>query len=63
LLHFQNVPLQPLADILVEFLFARFAWAILPEAESFFSGWEQIGILVNGAYERMHRSREVSRVN
>jgi HNH endonuclease len=50
---FQNVPLQTLADIPVEFLFARFAWAILPEAESFFTGREQIGILVNGAYERM----------
>ena len=50
---YQNVALQPLINIPVEFLFVRFAWAIFPYLEQFFMGAEEnIGVLVNSKYER-----------
>ena len=35
---YHNVPLQPLMDIAVEFLFARFAWTIIRSANNFLGG-------------------------
>jgi hypothetical protein len=44
---YQKVTLQLLIDISIEFLFARFAWAIFPRLEPFFfSGQEKISVLV-----------------
>jgi hypothetical protein len=35
---YHNVPLQPLTEIAIEFLFARFAWTIIRYANSFLNG-------------------------